>query len=629
MTMFDITITDKDIDQIEELMGGDVCFDDARRTVIKSLDSIDVQAFPGTGKTTIVLAKLSLLLSKWNESNRGICVLSHTNVAKEEIQRRLSKSSIGQKAGSYPHFIGTVHAFLDAFVSMPWLKSNGYKVTEIDDESVLSKRYFSLPFKARAYLDNSNQGPYNCESFSFPNINLKINCKETSPSHQQVSKCISDSFRAGYFTFNEMLLVAKHALSDNPSLAKAIQTRFPIVIIDEAQDTSDLQWEIINLIFPRDGQSIIQLFGDKNQAIYGSYSSKESGSNYPSLRKLSLINSKRFGTKIAGIANTLSLENDLIVSDNDTYNFANNFIILFDNGTMGNVIPTFFELVSKSFDEAVIKREEKYGIHIIGMVHNKEPENDSDKYPNTLKCYWNNYKPEIVSKKFNYLIDYFREANRLEAFNEKANAISKGIIRLLNLCLDEKISPYGNSSLNALLKNIDIKEQTEFKTELLRIINLKTDDQNSWNLLVDSLLSLIKKWFDLSIDSRNSFLEWNGETADATRANNEFSYETKNGQTLNAEFGSIHSVKGRTHFATLVLETFWFDMNIKSILPWLTNSGDKKPAARNLQRIRCHFVALTRAKGMVCIALKRDSVTSKDLEKLEGIGWKIHNLCSY
>ncbi len=32
---------------------------------------------------------------------------------------------------------------------------------------------------------------------------------------------------------------------------------------------------------------------------------------------------------------------------------------------------------------------------------------------------------------------------------------------------------------------------------------------------------------------------------------------------------SIHAVKGETHFATLILETFLYSHAIKSLLPWL------------------------------------------------------------
>ena len=76
-----IVIEDEDIDWVESIMEGGLHFDEARRAIIRNLDSIDIQAFPGSGKTTILVAKLAILARKWPFSNSGICVLSHTNVA--------------------------------------------------------------------------------------------------------------------------------------------------------------------------------------------------------------------------------------------------------------------------------------------------------------------------------------------------------------------------------------------------------------------------------------------------------------------------------------------------------------------------------------------------------------------
>ena len=89
----DICITDDDIAWVESIMGHGIQFDEPRRNVIKNLESVDVQAFPGSGKTTTLVAKLAILAKKWPYSNAGICVLSHTNVAREEIEKRLGNTN--------------------------------------------------------------------------------------------------------------------------------------------------------------------------------------------------------------------------------------------------------------------------------------------------------------------------------------------------------------------------------------------------------------------------------------------------------------------------------------------------------------------------------------------------------
>lgn len=93
----DIRISDNDITWVESVMGHGIQFDEPRRNVIKNLESIDVQAFPGSGKTTTLVAKLAILARKWPNSHAGICVLSHTNVAREEIEKRLGNTNEGRK----------------------------------------------------------------------------------------------------------------------------------------------------------------------------------------------------------------------------------------------------------------------------------------------------------------------------------------------------------------------------------------------------------------------------------------------------------------------------------------------------------------------------------------------------
>ena len=111
-------VSEADIDWVCELMKlGPL--DAERREFLKSVSTVDVSACPGSGKTTLVVAKLAILTRKWKSSTRGICVLSHTNVAREEIEHRLGKTEIGQRLLSYPHFIDTIHGFVNRFLAIP------------------------------------------------------------------------------------------------------------------------------------------------------------------------------------------------------------------------------------------------------------------------------------------------------------------------------------------------------------------------------------------------------------------------------------------------------------------------------------------------------------------------------
>ena len=135
--MLDIEITDDDINTIEEELSLE--FDEKRRAVLKDNTSIDVQACPGSGKTTLLGCKLLLLAKKWKDIDRGVCVLSHTNVAKDEILKVLQKHPAGYKFTKYPHFVGTIQDFVDKYLALPLLRSCGLQIEAVDDEIFFEK----------------------------------------------------------------------------------------------------------------------------------------------------------------------------------------------------------------------------------------------------------------------------------------------------------------------------------------------------------------------------------------------------------------------------------------------------------------------------------------------------------
>ena len=75
-----VEITDKDIERMEHLLlPQGSCFNDERREFIRCMESRDVVACPGSGKTTALLAKILILASKMPfADNRSLCVLTHT-----------------------------------------------------------------------------------------------------------------------------------------------------------------------------------------------------------------------------------------------------------------------------------------------------------------------------------------------------------------------------------------------------------------------------------------------------------------------------------------------------------------------------------------------------------------------
>jgi hypothetical protein len=124
------------------------------------------------------------------------------------------------------------------------------------------------------------------------------------------------------------------------------------------------------------------------------------------------------------------------------------------------------------------------------------------------------------------------------------------------------------------------------------------------------------------------FVEWKGavekegQELDDKSTNKMLYKDDASGRSVELQFGSIHSSKGRTHLSTLIVETKYYEYNLSSILPWLAGKKGKL-GQRNKQRLKCQYVAMTRAKGLICLALLENSVSSEMKKDLVEFGWSI------
>ena len=130
------------------LLKGKKPFDPIKVNIIKEDSSCYVQACPGSGKTTTLLAKLIILANKMPlPEGKGICVLTHTNVAIDEI-----KAKLGTKADvlfRYPNFFGTIQTFLHKYVTAAALHYfYGSQIAYVDNDvanAVFLNKYSRLP----------------------------------------------------------------------------------------------------------------------------------------------------------------------------------------------------------------------------------------------------------------------------------------------------------------------------------------------------------------------------------------------------------------------------------------------------------------------------------------------------
>ena len=366
------------------------------------LVSCDVQACPGSGKTTLLVAKVAVLSSKWRWRDRGVCVLSHTNVARQEIEDRLATHPTAYRLLSYPHFVGTIQVFIDTFLALPYLRSKGVDVTAISNDRFESRIWSMVSGYSciRSFLGRRKiQAPAIIRGLRYEGASLELGsaggsipygaATDTFKELREVKRRIS---KEGIFRYDDMYAFAERYLLQLPSLPEVISRRFPWVFIDEMQDTSFRQTSLLDRLF--NGTSIIQRLGDINQAIF-SEGSQEETCDFPRPGFLSISSSKRYGTTIAGFASRLTAAQEQEIEGAREGHEHLGEILLFDRDTIGQVLPRFGSLVMNAYPDDL---PNKWPVKAIGYLKSPPTDRKEENFPYNISDYWSGFIPSATTK---------------------------------------------------------------------------------------------------------------------------------------------------------------------------------------------------------------------------------------
>ncbi len=629
--MTNIVITDVDIDQISSSLGLE--FDDEHRKILKSLESIDVQACPGSGKTTLIAAKLVILSQKLDFNKDAICVLSHTNVAKDEIIKRIERSNDDKalKLLAYPNFIGTIHEFINKFISLPYLKSMDEKIKSVDDGISERHLYYSLKKVTRDYLQKKwihDCGGFElcdyCETtkkyaWKFEKFYNKNHFNTNIEAYtNDLMDAKSKSIDEGYYYSNDLIVIAKKCLCENINLSKLIQNRFKFVFIDEMQDASKLQDSILGKIFSS-GNILLQRFGDKDQAIFDGMSELNETYNI-NTPDVIIEQTNRFTQNIANFVSKVSHSKVNIISK--VHHMVYSPTLFIYNDTL-KLLDNFSNYLN---NESNIKNISDKTIKAISWTESG------------LKKFHPDFNKNI--KKTTYLTKTFLQVlklclfmrNHSYEFCEVYNIYIKGILKLIKfynmnmtqtefidwLSINSIYAKFKEFSYGILTTNISINE-SDFNNLLLQVIQILK--LNSINI-VDN-------------DAYDNFCKYDSSCSLHITLNNQFDF---NG--VKIDFSTIHGIKGETHDITIVLESPFYEAkktddpwynntDLKVMLPWIL--GDKFDidllsnvgAIEEKQLMKQLYVAMSRPRHLLCLTINKDNITDDQIQSFKDQGWNI------
>jgi DNA helicase II / ATP-dependent DNA helicase PcrA len=544
-----------------------------------------VRACPGSGKTYSVSARLAKLMKEWKNGYNGIAVVSFTNVAFQEIANKLKEDFNVLEPISYPHFLGTLDSFINQFIFLP----HGHLVMKCNKRPILVGEPHSS-WTLRNYDRDPNQYFDKCsfdingelmpiahaQSFQF---SWKKNQNGAINGH--VNNLLSAKkalIASGYANQSDANYFAMKILEQYPFICKSISLRFPTLIVDEAQDTSEVQMRIIDLL-SASGLSEIMLVGDPDQAIFEWNGAK------PALLKTKIIEwnsvvdlneNRRSSQHICNRTfNFSSLPNISTSVSPDIANWDFQPEIITYNNNLPEIVNSFLAICTANEIEvspktvAVIYRGKGMINDIVGI----------QKIPYGIN-HWhgtNKFTKDFVKGKYLYDSGNFRAGFKL---------IEKAIIKMRD-----------NTSVCS-------QEMIDKRIETIGFVKHRAVVYNYLNLLPETNTTL-GNWIALA---NAAFAEKNIQhTLQVEPASHNFTFpqiflnEEEHLTESNYRIGTVHSVKGETFDATLLILKEKVVHNTK----YTTLIANTNPASEH-EELRIAYVGMTRPRKVLIIAVPNE-----------------------
>jgi hypothetical protein len=222
-----------------------------------------LRACPGAGKTRVLVDRHCLTPPGPRRAGRAL--LSFTNVASDELRDRCSGNRPDLTA--FPHFIGTFDSFLWRYLVRPFLPAAPpwQHVLSWDQvpAAVVGPRRVRLSSFRFSYDPATRQTGVQWPTAARSLVNSQL----SETDYLRLAQRRRDDLwqRRGYMTGHEVRVAALDHVR-NPTVTHLLRHRFFEIVVDEAQDCSELDLTILGQLH-RAGLPLV-VVADTDQGIY-------------------------------------------------------------------------------------------------------------------------------------------------------------------------------------------------------------------------------------------------------------------------------------------------------------------------------------------------------------------------
>ncbi|WP_428771966.1 DNA helicase II [Vibrio sp.] len=289
--------------------------DKQREAVAAPLENLLVLAGAGSGKTRVLVHRIAWLMSVEEASPFAIMSVTFTNKAAAEMRGRIEELMMGSAAGMWN---GTFHGICHRILRAHYLDAKlpeDFQIIDSDDQQRLLRRLI----KAQN-LDEKQWPPRQVAWWINGKKDEGLRPAHIDAYHDPVTKTYLQLYqayqeacdRAGLVDFAEILLRAHELLRDKTAIREHYQARFKHILVDEFQDTNNIQYAWLRMM--AGPQCHVMIVGDDDQSIYGWRGAKVENiekftREFPSVNTVRLEQNYRSTKTILDAANTLIANN--------------------------------------------------------------------------------------------------------------------------------------------------------------------------------------------------------------------------------------------------------------------------------------------------------------------------------
>lgn len=233
-----------------------------QQDVIDAPANLYVRACPGAGKTRTVVARFIRVAAE--NAPRAVAVISFTNRAADEVGRRCAE--IGRpRLPLYPNFVGTFDRFIATYIVRPFGQLGG-PIRIIDSWEALDVQIGAYGVQGTVSLDHFEVSPDGVLRFDRRSRDPAAEGVALARLEKNALQRYKELRAQGYLTCDDARTYAVQLLTDHPEIPDLLRARFAEVIVDEAQDCSVAELELLTRL--RDAGIPLVVVCDPHQSIY-------------------------------------------------------------------------------------------------------------------------------------------------------------------------------------------------------------------------------------------------------------------------------------------------------------------------------------------------------------------------